>query len=122
MVGVPVGDAPPVGVRGVAGWWVAGRAGKAGRNPVMDDVGSRMARSTSETAEQGRAAGAEAVEGRRPAKGNAASKTRAGLSAGEGVTSDLDRVRRVAQKDRDARFTALLHHVTLIVCGRRTGR
>ncbi len=56
---------------------------------------------------------AEVVEGRRPAKGNAASESRAGLSAGSGVSSDLDRVRQVARKDRDARFTALLHHVTV---------
>src|SRR6266496_4007735 len=58
-------------------------------------------------------AAAEVVEGRRPAKGNAASEPRAGLSAGSGVSSDLDRVRQVARKDRDARFTALLHHVTV---------
>ena len=58
-------------------------------------------------------AAAEVVEGRRPAKGNAASEPRAGLSAGQGVSSDLDRVRQVARKDRDARFTALLHHVTV---------
>ncbi len=57
--------------------------------------------------------GEEAVEGRRPAKGNAASEPRAGLSAGESVSSDLDRVRQVARRDRDARFTALLHHVTV---------
>ena len=57
--------------------------------------------------------GAEVVEGRRPAEGNAASKTRPGRSAGLGVSSDLDRVRRVAQKDGDVRFTALLHHVTV---------
>ena len=30
-----------------------------------------------------------------------------------GVSSDLDRVRQVARKDRDVRFTALLHHVTV---------
>jgi hypothetical protein len=29
------------------------------------------------------------------------------------VSSDLDRVRRVARKDGDVRFTALLHHVTV---------
>jgi group II intron reverse transcriptase/maturase len=29
------------------------------------------------------------------------------------VSSDLDRVRRVARKDRQVRFTALLHHVSL---------
>jgi hypothetical protein len=40
-------------------------------------------------------AAAEAVEGRRPAKGNAASEPGAGLSAGVGVSRDLDRVRQV---------------------------
>ena len=29
------------------------------------------------------------------------------------MSSDLDRVRQVARKDRDVRFTALLHHVTV---------
>src|ERR1700694_162643 len=57
--------------------------------------------------------GAEVVEGRRPAEGNAASKTRPGRSAGLGVSSDLDRVRQGARKDGDVRFTALLHHVTV---------
>ena len=54
---------------------------------------------------------AEVVEGRGLAKGNAASKTRPGLRAGMSASSALDRVRRVAQNDREARFTALLHHV-----------
>ena len=56
---------------------------------------------------------AEAVEGSGPAKGNTDSRTRPGLSAGEGVTSGLDRVRLVARRDKDVRFTALLHHVDL---------
>jgi RNA-directed DNA polymerase len=56
---------------------------------------------------------AEVVEGRGPAKGNATSETRLGRRAGQGVSSELDRVRRVARKDKDARFTALLHHVTV---------
>lgn len=51
------------------------------------------------------------VEERGPAKGNAASETRPGHRAGMSVSSELDRVRRVAQKDKEARFTALLHHV-----------
>ena len=55
--------------------------------------------------------GAEAVEGRRPAEGNATSETRPGRRAGQGASSELDRVRRMARKDKDARFTALLHHV-----------
>ena len=54
---------------------------------------------------------AEVVEGRRPAKGNAAGETRPGLSAGQGALSELGRVRRVAATDKEARFTALLHHV-----------
>jgi RNA-directed DNA polymerase len=58
-------------------------------------------------------AGAEAVEGRGPAEGNTASETRPGRSAGMGVSGGLDRVRQVARKDRDVRFTALLHHVTV---------
>jgi RNA-directed DNA polymerase len=60
-----------------------------------------------------KAAAAEAGEGRERAKGNAASKTRPGHSAGSGVPSALDRVRQVARKDKEARFTALLHHVSL---------
>ncbi len=54
---------------------------------------------------------AEVVEGSGPAKGDTASKTRLGLSAGESALSALDRVRRVARTDKEARFTALLHHV-----------
>ena len=54
---------------------------------------------------------AEVVEGRGSPKGNAASETRPRRGAGVGVSSDLDRVRRVARKDKDVRFTALLHHV-----------
>ena len=56
-------------------------------------------------------AGAEVVEGRGSAKGNAGSETRPGHGAGQGVPSELGRVRRVARKDKEVRFTALLHHV-----------
>src|SRR5712692_6582458 len=59
------------------------------------------------------AVGAEVVEGRGLAKGNTDSSTRPGRSAGPGVPSGLDRVREVARKDKEARFTALLHHVDL---------
>ena len=57
---------------------------------------------------------AEAGEGRGSAKGNTASKTPAGRSAGSGASSALERVREVARRDKDARFTALLHHVDLV--------
>ena len=54
---------------------------------------------------------AEAVEERGLPKGNAISETRPGPGAGVSVPSKLERVRRVAKKDKEARFTALLHHV-----------
>jgi RNA-directed DNA polymerase len=44
--------------------------------------------------------------------GNTDGETRPGRSAGPGVSSGPDRVREVAQRDKDARFTALLHHVS----------
>ncbi len=58
-------------------------------------------------------AAAEAVEERGPAKGNTDSTTHPGRSAGRDAPSGLDRVREVARRDKEARFTALLHHVTL---------
>jgi RNA-directed DNA polymerase len=56
---------------------------------------------------------AEAGEERGLGKENADSKPRPGRSAGVSVPSALDRVRGVAKQDRDARFTALLHHVDI---------
>ena len=56
---------------------------------------------------------AEVVEERGPAKGNTASSTHPGRSAGQGAPSGLERVREVARRDKEARFTALLHHVTV---------
>lgn len=58
-----------------------------------------------------KAAAAEAGEERGPVKGNTASKTRPGHSAGSDAPNALDRVRQVAVRDKEARFTALLHHV-----------
>jgi RNA-directed DNA polymerase len=60
-----------------------------------------------------KAAAAGAGEERERTKGNTAGETRPGRSAGLGVSSELGRVREVAQRDKDARFTALLHHVSL---------
>src|SRR5215469_9226637 len=56
---------------------------------------------------------AEVVEERGLAEGNAADPTRAGRRAGASAPSGLDRVREVARKEKDAKFTALLHHVDL---------
>jgi group II intron reverse transcriptase/maturase len=56
-------------------------------------------------------AAAEVVEERGLAEGNTDSATRSGHRAGSGVPNGLDRVREVARRDKEARFTALLHHV-----------
>jgi RNA-directed DNA polymerase len=60
-----------------------------------------------------KAAAAGAGEERERAKGNAASETRSGHRAGQDVPNGLDRVRRRAATDKEARFTALMHHVTI---------
>jgi RNA-directed DNA polymerase len=59
-----------------------------------------------------KATAAEVGEERERAKGNTDGKTHSGLSAGPDASSALGRVREVARRDKDARFTALLHHVT----------
>jgi RNA-directed DNA polymerase len=51
------------------------------------------------------------VEASGPAKGNTTSQTRLGHGAGHGALSGLGGVRRVAATDKEARLTALLHHV-----------
>ncbi|MCA1707545.1 MAG: group II intron reverse transcriptase/maturase [Actinobacteria bacterium] len=60
-----------------------------------------------------KALAAEVVEGRGLAKGNTADSTRPGHRAGLDAPIGLDRVREVARKDKEVRFTALLHHVDL---------
>ncbi len=59
------------------------------------------------------AAAAEPVEGRRPARGNALSSTASRTQRREDASPGLQRVREVARRDRCARFTCLLHHVTV---------
>jgi group II intron reverse transcriptase/maturase len=54
---------------------------------------------------------AESVEGRGLAKGNTESAACSGRRAGTRAPVALDRVRQVAEGDKEVRFTALLHHV-----------
>jgi RNA-directed DNA polymerase len=56
---------------------------------------------------------AEALEGRGLAKGNAGQDATRRTQRRGSVSAGLDRVREVANQDKDVRFTALLHHVTL---------
>jgi hypothetical protein len=55
----------------------------------------------------------EVGEERERARGNTAGKTHPGHSAGQGASSALGCVREVARRDKGARFTVLLHHVTV---------
>jgi RNA-directed DNA polymerase len=110
---VGVDAAPP----GLPGWQVgpgAGREGKAaGRKPSMN--GRRESDSRVVPAKLANNAGgsaAEPVEERRLDKGSTDQQTAPRTQRRDhGASSALDRVRRVASRDRDARFTALLHHV-----------
>ena len=51
--------------------------------------------------------------GRRPIEGNTAQPTTPRTQSRTGVSSGLDRVREAARKDKRAKFTALLHHVSV---------
>lgn len=55
----------------------------------------------------------ESVKGRQLAKGNTVEQNAPRTQGRTRASSALDRVREVARKDRNARFTALLHHVTV---------
>jgi group II intron reverse transcriptase/maturase len=54
---------------------------------------------------------AEAVEGRGLAKGNTLEQNASRTPSRQDAPSALERIRQAAQRDRQQRFTALLHHV-----------
>jgi RNA-directed DNA polymerase len=110
---VPVDDASSWMVRGVADRRVAGREGNAsGGTSSMNERGKSDGPVVpTKPLNKVASATAEVVEGRGLPKRNVASKTRPGRRAGQGAPSALDRVRRIAAEDKEARFTALLHHV-----------
>ena len=53
----------------------------------------------------------EVVEGRRLTKGNPRQQNAARTQGRQAAPSALERVRQVAKRDKQMRFTALLHHV-----------
>jgi len=55
---------------------------------------------------------AEVVEGRRPTKGNTKQAATVRTQCRVAVSTGLQRVREVMRRNKDVRFTALLHHVT----------
>lgn len=61
---------------------------------------------------------AEAVEGRILVKGNSVETTVVRTQSRVAASSGLGAVRRVARRDKEAKFTALLHHITVDVLRR----
>ncbi len=64
-------------------------------------------------ANKGAQASAESVEGRGLAKGNAGQEAARRTQSRASASNGLARVREAARRDRRARFTALLHHVSV---------
>jgi len=58
-----------------------------------------------------RASAAEGMEGRGPAKGNPSQQNASRTPSRTDAPSALERVRQAAKKDKQLRFTALLHHI-----------
>lgn len=69
--------------------------------------GSVVPRKRSNTAQA-----VETVEGRLPTKRNALRAAAVRTQSRASASSDLQRVREIAKRDKRARFTALLHHIT----------
>ena len=94
----------------------AGRVGKAeGRTPMMHDAGkSDRPVVPTKLSNNADSSAAERAEGRGLAKGNMDEQNALRTQSREvGAPSALDRVRQRARQDRKAKFTALLHHVTI---------
>ena len=81
---------------------------------MMNDSGKsdRFVVPTKPTNNAGQPA-AETAEGRSLTKGNPHQQNPPRTQCRSSVPSALERVREAARKDRKARFTALLHHVTI---------
>jgi RNA-directed DNA polymerase len=93
----------------------AGRVGKAkGRTPATHDPGKsgRSVVPTNSPNKAGRPA-AEATEGRDLAEGNMGEQNAPRTQCRTRALSALDRIREAAKKDKEKKFTALLHHVDI---------
>src|SRR2546425_8424597 len=94
------------------GWRLGPHREVQGHTPVMHDHGQsdRPVVPTKFPNKAGQPA-AEGAEGRGLAKGNPSQQTAPRAQDREGAPSALERVRQVAERDKQVRFTTLLHHV-----------
>ncbi len=65
------------------------------------------------SANKARATAAESMEGRRLVKGNVGQQNAPRTQSRTSAPSALERVRQAARKDKEAKLTSLLHHVTV---------
>ena len=101
--------------RSLAGGGPAGRVGKAcGHNPMMNgrekSDGLIVPRKPRNKAGQ---PAADAVEGRGPTEGNSSQQNASRTQCRTSASNALERVRQAAKREKRAKFTALLHHVTV---------
>ena len=63
---------------------------------------------------------AEPVERRAGAKGNAGQQSTCRAQSRESVSQALERIRQAARQRKKERFTALFHHISVELLGRRS--
>lgn len=85
------------------------------RNPMMNEQGKSdrliVPKMSPNKAGADKALAAEGMEGRSLTKGNSIQQNTRRTQCRERVQNALERVRAVARKDKQAQFTALLHHI-----------
>lgn len=91
-----------------------GRSEKGDRNADMNAAGESddLVVPAKQANKGGTSPSAESVEERGSAEGNTFQLTAYRTQSRKGVSIELEGVRRVASRDKEVRFTALLHHVT----------
>ena len=92
-----------------------GRIGKAeGHEPMMNDWWkSDRSVVPAKRPNKGERSPAEAVEERGLTKGNTTQQNMSRTQSRMDVPSALERVRQAAERDKNAKFTALFHHITV---------
>jgi RNA-directed DNA polymerase len=95
--------------------WRGGTRRKGqGRNPPMNEQGkSHRPMVPTKLPNEGEPTTSEVVEGRGLAKENACQQNTHRTQCRDRVHSALEGVRQIARRDREVRFTALFHHITI---------
>ena len=87
---------------------------KSGLAIVATKPAKKAARSATEPSVKEHAA-AESVERRAGTKGNASQQSTRRTQSRESVSQALERIRKVARERKKERFTALFHHINIVM-------